>query len=228
MQRSEFPPSLRNPIYLSDAPSTGLARQLGAPPSETCRRIYKEKETRARFRKLHKILKVDRNCQNVSEQRLRALAELKFGISPHAPDWWDQFFKSFAIDKVPGLTTKETAPRKPGNQPKWLLTRSAQLFADIEFEKQRTKKSDRSICEWLTKTKAYHERWGSYEPEALRKAHQKTLKKIRKKDREFAIELGHLITILPNNQKSLTEVAIELHALKATRKNIGEPIKASI
>jgi hypothetical protein len=120
------------------------------------------------------------------ELRAKALIEREFGVSASADNWWMLFCWFLCQRFVPGFKIKHRHQNKIGRATSvWTDYRLAELFVDIENEREKTGKTISQICKWLPTALLYKKRWGSFQPGALRKAYAKA--KARRKDFHFQL-----------------------------------------
>jgi hypothetical protein len=211
-RKRPFTGRLLKPIDLGEVKSRGLTAAFALPPSDDDIQAHIDDELNARWTELDEFFGLNSNAIDIWQQRARVINRREFGVEPDDPDWWGTLTRAMCYRYVPGFSFKLPRARKRGAPVEWGSAQLAQLFADVEYRKKKTRQSIRAICKWLPKSKAYAQRWGKYGPAALRKAYSEAVK--RRRHLLFEIELCGSLALIATNRADRIQAAIERHALK--------------
>jgi hypothetical protein len=200
------------PVYLDDAPVTGLERAFALPPSREDYENYVLQTWRGR---LHE------GAANMGMAVGREFGEaLSDALIMHNPKL---LRKAGSRENVIWYALADSI-RRPGypknGRPRDSYDRLAQVYADLNFLKRKTGLSIRVICQNILnplmhkKYKLYEERYHGLNAVSLRKKYQQAAK-LEKTDFRFVLFLSGHEGLLPNNDNNAMDAAIERHALKA-------------
>jgi hypothetical protein len=204
---------LIKPIHLEDAKPRGLRASFAQAPDESDIKAYLVSEIKARFAALDTFFRLKSDSPDIWERRAKALVAYQFDLQPDCPDqeWWVAFTWYLVSRHLPGFALKSPGEKKRGAPLEWTFKRFAELFADVEFLRRKTRLSVTSICRVLSKQKGYERRWGNFGAQALRKAYVEA-KKLRRQNFLFELELcGPSIAA---NGIDPIQAAIDAHSLK--------------
>jgi hypothetical protein len=212
-QKKSFKGVLLKRIDLADAKATGLAAAFALDPQPSDLREHVSAELEKRWLALDEFFRLNSDAPDIWQQRARALIQYQYGIGANDPNWWGRLTCVLAEAHIPGFSLKQPARKKHGAPPEWTLERLAQLFADVEFLRSKTRKSIRYICKQLPSRKGYVQRWGQYrgKQEALRKAYTRAN---NLKSFEFTIVLCCSAARIGMPRDDLIKAAVAEHALK--------------
>jgi hypothetical protein len=166
---------------------------------------------------LDEFFELVRGSADIWEQRAKALVEREFAIPAHDLHWWKHFAYQLMLGHVPGFSVKRLDDKKRGAGRQWSDTQAMQLFADVEFLRNKTGKSVTEVCKIMPSMKGYVTRWGHYRsnPEALRKAY--TIAKRRRRDIRFEMFLCGPEAVIAGMPGDRIQAAIRFHALEANK-----------
>jgi hypothetical protein len=204
---------LIKPIRPDEAKTQGLRASFALPPDESDIKAYVLSEIKARFAALDTFFRLKSDSPDIWERRAKALVAYQFDLQPDCPDqeWWLAFTWYLVSRHLPGFALKSPGEKKRGAPREWTFKRLAELFADVEFLRRKTRLSVTSICRALPKRKGYERRWGNFGAQALRKAYVEA-KKLRRQNFLFELELcGPSIAA---NGIDPIQAAIDGHSLK--------------
>jgi len=210
-KKRPFTGSLRKPIDPRDARARGLRATLGAAPDDSDQLAYAQSELAARWVALDEFFGLNSKASNIWEQRAKALIERRYGLRSDGSQWWGRLAIHMAIGCVPGISFRRPGKKKHGAPLEWSDERLAQLFADVEHMKRKSRMSVRQICQRLSQKREYAERWGKYNAPGLRKAYLDAKK--RSKGLLFQLVLCGPAATIPDKCIDPIEAAIQLHAL---------------
>jgi hypothetical protein len=194
------------------APAQGLREALALPPDEDDVSAYVQGEEAARWAAFDKSFGLDTTAPDIAVQRVIALIEYDTGVSSDDPLWLEHVSAALARRHIPGFAKAAIGSKRHGAPIEWTGQQQAELIADIEYLRRKTRKNVKEICKTLPKQKGYAKRWGRYSGETLRKAYVKA-KKISR-GLLFQLEyFGAGVTIAANGS-DLVDAAINRYALK--------------
>jgi len=206
---------LIKPIHLGEARPRGLRESFALPPDESDIKAHWGRELITRLAALDSFFGLESDSPDIWELRGKAVFAYLFNFQPDRRDQesWMAFTCHLLRDRVPGFTVKMPGEKKHGRPREWTFERFAELFADVEFLKKKTRLSGSRICGLLLRRKPYAERWALCGVEALRKAYS-VAKKLRRQNFLFEMELCGPEAIIPANGIDRIQAAIDLHSLK--------------
>jgi hypothetical protein len=202
-------------IDLDQAKPRDLRKPFAQPPDETDIKAYVVSETKARFAELDTFFKLKSDSPDIWKRRGKALLEYQhdFHFDRSEQEWWMACTYCLACRHVRGFTVKRPGETKHGAPREWTFRRLAELFADIEFLRRKTRLSVSRICGTLLRRGAYAKRWAQFGVEALRKAYSEA-KKLRRQNLLFELELCGLAAAIPANGIDPIQAAINSHGLR--------------
>jgi hypothetical protein len=203
---------LIKPIHLGEAKPWGLRASFALPPDESDIKAHWEREVITRLDALDSFSGLESDSRDIWERRGKAVFAYLFDFQSDRRDqeWW-MAFTCHLLRFVPGFTVKMPGEKKRGAPREWTFKRLAELFADVEFLRRKTRLSVNSICRALPKRKGYESRWGNFGAQALRKAYVEA-KKLRRQNFLFELELcGPSIAA---NGIDPIQAAIDAHSLR--------------
>jgi hypothetical protein len=208
-----FRGSLLKPIHLGDAKARGLRAVFACPPDESDEIAHVVEQFDMKWPDFDKRFGLDSSRADIWEQRTKLFISRDLQIPLDDPHFYMRAAMKFAFRAIPGFSIKLPHEKRHGGQSEWPVQRMAQLFADIEFWRKKTKKNIREICNLLVRMPQYAERWADCGPANMCKIYSMTKKRL-KKDLLFILEVCGPEATIPSNGIDPIEAAIKLHALK--------------
>lgn len=171
-KRRPLPDFLTKPINPASAPARGLRQLFCIPPDDSDERAYVREERIRRIEMLDQKYGLDGSAPDLWERRVRAIAELLFGIPADKPDWWATLCLKLMVEFVPGFTVS-----KRGRRRTWRFSDYVYLDADVRSTKKRYPDlRGEKLYEAVRRRKP---RWARYGIPALRRAHVEAKARIR-------------------------------------------------
>jgi len=197
---------LLKPIYLDDAPATGLNAAFALPPDADDCIAYFWRIWDARLTDAAAQLEASITDPRFPERLERALIRHRPRLLRKGSCERPNVILTALLETIKPFGSRRAG--RPGHSNEFF----AQLYADVQFLKQKFK-SVRNICSRLSTMKGYKERYGRFNASALRKTYQEAVK-LKDSNWQFRVFLSGPEVLMAASQIDPAAAAIERHALR--------------